>query len=313
MDNGLQKTKGRVSENQGLWRRNSGILQGANPQPPRHAQIPTGTEEDQQILNAIQDMPEYSALDAGNICVDDILDGTVPIELSHAGGEFQQLLEDDLQPKGKKCADTRTCQNRVLLRNQGFISQMDAMVDAYLNWSEALGVSGEGVAAPLSTESITQGTYPVQVIDVYETYHANVPLLEGSQGIVASLMLQGLFPSAPYTPTVAFTARSIELYCTTHLRCPHLAIQPFVKGLCDIHGVPFHPYLSKQFSITYDQYLAVRGAIDARVQAALKHNTPQWRLKHACPACTYKLKGEDQLVFDMLLTMDGNDSLKRIL
>jgi hypothetical protein len=38
-----------------------------------------------------------------------------------------------------------------------------------------------------------------------------------------------------------------------------------------------------------------------------------WRLKHACPACTYKLKGEDLLIFDMLTTMDGNDSLKRVL
>ncbi|RDB21532.1 hypothetical protein Hypma_011938 [Hypsizygus marmoreus] len=132
-----------------------------------------GTEEDRQILNAIRDMPEYSALDAGDICVDDILDGTVPIELSHAGGEFQQLLEDDLRPKGKKHADTRTRRNRVLLRNQGFISQMEAMVDAYLNWSEALGVSGKGVAAPLSTESITQGTYPVQVVDVYGKLRTN--------------------------------------------------------------------------------------------------------------------------------------------
>jgi hypothetical protein len=38
-----------------------------------------------------------------------------------------------------------------------------------------------------------------------------------------------------------------------------------------------------------------------------------WRLKHACPACTYKLTGEDALIFDMLVTMDGNDSLKRVL
>lgn len=38
-----------------------------------------------------------------------------------------------------------------------------------------------------------------------------------------------------------------------------------------------------------------------------------WRLKHVCPACTYKLEGEDKLIFDMLTTMDGNDSLKRVL
>lgn len=32
-----------------------------------------------------------------------------------------------------------------------------------------------------------------------------------------------------------------------------------------------------------------------------------------CPACTYKLKGESRMVFEMLVTMDGNDSLKRII
>jgi hypothetical protein len=39
----------------------------------------------------------------------------------------------------------------------------------------------------------------------------------------------------------------------------------------------------------------------------------KWRLKHACPACTYKLEGEDALIFDMLTCFDGNDSLKRVL
>lgn len=38
-----------------------------------------------------------------------------------------------------------------------------------------------------------------------------------------------------------------------------------------------------------------------------------FRLRNRCPACTYKLKGEPDLVFDMLFTMDGGDSLKRVL
>jgi hypothetical protein len=39
----------------------------------------------------------------------------------------------------------------------------------------------------------------------------------------------------------------------------------------------------------------------------------KWQLKHACPTCMYKLEGEDKLIFNMLTTMDGNDSLKRVL
>jgi hypothetical protein len=49
------------------------------------------------------------------------------------------------------------------------------------------------------------------------------------------------------------------------------------------------------------------------VQAALGRNSPDWRLRHACPACTYKLKNEQHLLYALLFTMDGNDSLKRIL
>jgi hypothetical protein len=49
------------------------------------------------------------------------------------------------------------------------------------------------------------------------------------------------------------------------------------------------------------------------VQFTLGRNSPNWRLRHACPACTYKLKDENYLLFSLLFTMDGNDSLKRIL
>lgn len=131
--------------------------------------------------------------------------------------------------------------------------------------------------------------------------------------MAVSLILQGLIPSAPETPTVAFTIRVVEMYRVSQLRCPHFTVQPFVKSLCDLQGVPFRPNLSNQFSIAYDQYIALREAVEVKIQSALQRNTPNWRLKHACPACTYKLEDEDQLIFDMLITMDGNDSLKRIL
>ncbi|KAF8218429.1 hypothetical protein L208DRAFT_1045970, partial [Tricholoma matsutake] len=94
---------------------------------------------------------------------------------------------------------------------------------------------------------------------------------------------------------------------------PHLAIQPFVKGLCDLHGFTFHPYLSQQFLIAYDLYLSIHENIQQHVDTALQHDTPYWHLQHACPTCFYKLEDEQELIFKMLITMDGNDSLKHIL
>lgn len=77
--------------------------------------------------------------------------------------------------------------------------------------------------------------------------------------------------------------------------------------------VPFERWLSRQFSISYDLYLDIQQRVDLLVQAALEREAPDWRLRNACPACTYKLKGEHPLKYDMLFTMDGNNSLKRII
>jgi len=46
---------------------------------------------------------------------------------------------------------------------------------------------------------------------------------------------------------------------------------------------------------------------------ALGRQADDWRIRHSCPACTYKLRDEVRLIFAMLWAMDGNDSLKRIL
>ncbi|KAF8185870.1 hypothetical protein K438DRAFT_2154751, partial [Mycena galopus ATCC 62051] len=127
--------------------------------------------------------------------------------------------------------------------------------------------------------------------------------------------LAQIVPCAPWRPTVAIKIRVLEAYRVTHVHCPQLAIQSFVKSLCDLHGVhwvPYRPYLCQQFSISYDLYLDLCRQTDERVMRALGRDS-SWRLKHACPACNYKLEGEDALVFDMLTTMDGNDSLKRVL
>lgn len=138
-------------------------------------------------------------------------------------------------------------------------------------------------------------------------------------------------PCSPITPTVAISIEAMELYRVAHLRCPHLSIQAFVKTLCDLHAVSppgplfnlqrltlnsqvqFRAHLARQFSIAFDLYLAILAEVNKCVMAALLRDSPDWRLSHACPACTYKLEDEADLIFKMLTTFDGNDSLRRIL
>ncbi|KAF8184124.1 hypothetical protein K438DRAFT_1907889 [Mycena galopus ATCC 62051] len=105
--------------------------------------------------------------------------------------------------------------------------------------------------------------------------------------IVPALIIEGFIPCAPHSPHVAITVRVLEIYRVAHARCPHLVIQAFVKTLCDFHG--------------------------KLVLQSLGRDSFSWRLKHVWTPCMYKLEGEEKLIFDILVTMDGNNSLKRIL
>ncbi|KAJ7113683.1 hypothetical protein C8R43DRAFT_1091391 [Mycena crocata] len=118
-------------------------------------------------------------------------------------------------------------------------------------------------------------------------------------------------PVSPSRPEVVLTIRTLEVFRRMSLRCPRLGIQAFVRALCDIHHVPPRPYLSIQFTVAFDLYLALRTAADKRVQVALGRDAPNWRLKNACPSCTYKLEGEPELLIPILGTIDGNNSLSR--
>ncbi|KAF8166470.1 hypothetical protein K438DRAFT_2025151 [Mycena galopus ATCC 62051] len=201
----------------------------------------------------------------------------------------QDLVEEEKRP-GSKCEDWWTRCDRTETRNRVFSSQMPEMVSAY----------------------ILEETYEIQVVDMFETSTVEVKLNSHVNGVIPALILAQMVPCAPWRPTVAIKIRILKAYRVTHVHCPQLAIQSFVKSLCDLHGVPYQLYLCQQFSISYDLYLDLRHQTDERVMRALGRNS-SWCLKHACPACNYKLEGEDVLVFDTLMTMDSNDSLKRVL
>ncbi|KAJ7343266.1 hypothetical protein DFH08DRAFT_1009750 [Mycena albidolilacea] len=224
------------------------------------------------------DMPNFPEV----VNVGDILMGTERAELSHAGGEFASLEEDiegdwvDETPRKRE--DWRTRRDRTELRNRAFLSQMPEMVSAYIR----MCAESEMPARPRSESRVTvEEVYEIQVVDMFETAGVDVKLDPRGNGVVPALILAEMIPCAPDRPTVAVKVRVLEVYRVAHVHCPQLAIQSFVKSLCDLHG-------------------------------ALGRDS-KWRLKHACPACTYKLEGEDALIFDMLTCFDGNDSLKRVL
>lgn len=62
----------------------------------------------------------------------------------------------------------------------------------------------------------------------------------------------------------------------------------------------------------FDVYLSILRTVEQRLDAALGHDTPDWRLKNICPCCMHEVEGEEVLEHGILATMDGNNSLKLV-
>ncbi|KAE9390548.1 hypothetical protein BT96DRAFT_833281 [Gymnopus androsaceus JB14] len=144
------------------------------------------------------------------------------------------------------------------------------------------------------------------------SFAQEVPVLDGLTHDSSSLISAGLLPMAPLSHKTAITIRTISLYHSLFTCCPKVGIQPFAKALCDMKGVAFRPYLSTQLSIAFDLYVAILNGVHLEVRKCLGCNGDSWRMLNACPACQYRLEGEEKLDVRMLATFDGNNSLRRV-
>ncbi|KAJ7019595.1 hypothetical protein C8F04DRAFT_1214298 [Mycena alexandri] len=148
------------------------------------------------------------------------------------------------------------------------------MTDSYILWS--LSIQGSlDKEPPHPDPKEAQKEFMITVVDVFR-----------------------LIPCAPWNPKLVFSIRLLELFRVARLRTPSLSIQGWMKTIAELHGTTFKPYSAQQFSIGYDAYCALLENADS---------------PNCCPGCMYKLEGEEELEFSMLVTMDGNDSLKRVL
>ncbi|KAG2151480.1 hypothetical protein DEU56DRAFT_869083 [Suillus clintonianus] len=193
---------------------------------------------------------------------------------------------------------------------------MFGRTDAYLQWSHERAQHGfrgflEVHRNQCSHVDPNSGSWDVQVVDIFYAEKVSVTIAPTDHFIASALVRHGVIPCSPISPTVTISIDALELYRVTRLCSPHLSIQAFVKSICDLHGTVFHRYLSRQFSISFDLYLQLRSRVDSLVNATIHRTSPDWRLRNACPCCTYELKNEPAMTFRLLYAMDGNDSLKR--
>ncbi|KAI0684292.1 hypothetical protein BC835DRAFT_1409170 [Cytidiella melzeri] len=123
---------------------------------------------------------------------------------------------------------------------------------------------------------------------------------------------RGYLGTAPRTPKTAIAFNVLEAYRQLHRVCPKLSVYAQVQALCHLHGNPFNRSFVEQFSATFDVYLEILHRVESRVNVTLRRDTPEWRLRNACPPCMYTLTNEPDLGLSMLCSMDGNSSLKLV-
>ncbi|KAJ7304810.1 hypothetical protein DFH08DRAFT_825365, partial [Mycena albidolilacea] len=171
-----------------------------------------------------EDMDEDSESSL-SINIDGVMDGSELIELSHAGGELHESIEDDLEEEivSSKRWDWRTRRNRTEDRNQGFKAQMPEMLKGYMRWCASEDSSDE-------VDSSSAELWTITVVDMFRITRVrekDVSLDPRGNGVVPALIMSGLIPCAPWKPSVAVTVRVLEMYRIAHARCPQFAIQSF--------------------------------------------------------------------------------------
>ncbi|KAL0564021.1 hypothetical protein V5O48_018033 [Marasmius crinis-equi] len=218
------------------------------------------------------------------------------VDLFHTTHEFLRKLE---------YRDHRTRRDKIELDQAHWEPQLDGMVQAFMDWEFRY----EGA---LPSE---WGSYLVETpkfVDFDGIRATPFQIYSNDEYKSASYVRNGAFPCTALIQNLVISTKLIRLYHCLFMRCPRLAIQPFIKGLCDRFGFRFNNHYAIQFSSAYDLYLEVKRRIRHRVALALGRASPNWRMLNSCPCCQYPVEGQLTLLIRMILCMDGNDSLKRV-
>ncbi|KAF9231998.1 hypothetical protein BU15DRAFT_55520 [Melanogaster broomeanus] len=241
--------------------------------------------------------------------------GEEGLDLSHEGGEyfaFSDLGEQMAALSGRRYFDPHTHQDRVEAQNDHWGLQIEKLVDAYLQYR----TQENAYVLPPIPHASTPGTetsatpFRIDNIELMDIFSSLLPQ-PSHEYPNETLVSCGYIGCLPLYPNVAISLWTLAMFRQSHRACPRFGIQAQCKVLCHLHSVPYRLYLKMLFSAAYDVYLDILHRVDMCVKVALGRNTPDWRLLNACPACFYKLDDEPSMDFSWLVTMDGNNSLKR--
>ncbi|KAK1216235.1 hypothetical protein PQX77_021149 [Marasmius sp. AFHP31] len=228
--------------------------------------------------------------------------GQEGLDHSHSGQAIFEDVVSQLLSHSNRRADDRTRRDRTEKQNQSWARQHDALVDAYLQYKEFGPQQGQ-------RHDIIQS---IQAVSLDRYTYVDYPHFQDSASINESLVFHGYLGGSPEQPTVAFEIKTLAIYRQLHRVCPGLSIDAFSRALQHIHGIPRHSHLEDQLRVAYDQYLAMERDIDDQCKRFLGRDSDTYATQNICAPCTYELEEEEPLHPRILLSIDGNNSLKMV-
>ncbi|KAL0067928.1 hypothetical protein AAF712_005097 [Marasmius tenuissimus] len=199
--------------------------------------------------------------------------------LSNAGDEYELL-----KSFRTRRTDPRSRSDVIQKQNESWARQQENIVKAYLKH--------RNLGSPKRT-SQDEEEWSLLVIDFHSYgmkpfYHPH-----GSISINESLARHGCLGGSPENPLIAFPFSLLHAY--------H-----------QIHRLPRDGALEDQFRTAFDAYLSLMREVDRQCIEALQRNTRSSYFETVCPPCVYRLEKEEPLKPTMLISLDGNNSLKLV-
>lgn len=152
---------------------------------------------------------------------------------------------------------------------------------------------------------------PILVVDIFHRSASEYPII-ADMGITCTMARYGVIAVAPLHPESGITCKSLKLYETLSSRCASLSVQAYVRTLCELQHVAYSASYRRCFSAAFDVYLEIKHRVNKQLDSLI-YKDPLSALRAACPACTYQTKGETTLKYCTLTSIDGNNSVKRVL
>ncbi|KAB5587706.1 hypothetical protein CTheo_8853 [Ceratobasidium theobromae] len=204
---------------------------------------------------------------------------------------------------------TRHWAERLANEQRSWERQMSSLCNALLTYCR------NGLQALASVDSGStseQISFELECLFLTEKKKIRFTSCDPTEPTNVTLMRHGFLSPTPNIPKLAIHVDVLGLSVALRRHASALSVQAIAASLSELYNVPYMRHLRTQLSNAMDVYLALLRMINSRVNRVLNQHKHDWRIRNACAACTYHLDGEPELKYSMLVTLDGNDSLKRV-